>query len=418
MLFAVLAYVTGVFSPLGLMLLNGAQGRAPISVAATGLTLVSFAVLSLQPVLAARLRTLDRLFGLDSIYILHKTMGMAGAVLLLCSLAVLGAAGGEWGSHAAGITACGILSVLGITAFLHAQLGMTYESWRSLHNVLALSALVAAFIEALLLAGSFPVRAVCTALFLAGLGAYTSHRIIGPAIRRKHPYRVRSVTNEARNVWTIALEPPDGAPLDHLPGQFQFLTFDGGRGEEHPFTISTSPGSGVVHASTIKGSGDFTRTIGSVRPGDTVGVQAPFGRFSYVLHPDEKDLVLIAGGIGITPFMSMLRHMRDTNADKDVLLLYANNTEEDIVFRRELDEIASGRAPRLRVVHVLGKPGGDWQGERGSVGNELIGKYCPDGLANKAFWLCGPPPMMTALIALLIGHGVPSRRVRSERFAL
>jgi ferredoxin-NADP reductase len=149
-----------------------------------------------------------------------------------------------------------------------------------------------------------------------------------------------------------------------------------------------------------------------------VAVQAPFGRFSYLLHPDERDLVFIAGGIGITPLMSMLRHMRREGSGHDVLLLYGNVGERDIVFREELANIQAGTAPRLQVVHVLSRAGAEWQGERGRIDAAMIRKYASGDLAARSFYLCGPPPMMAALIASLSAMGVPPRKIRSERFAL
>jgi ferredoxin-NADP reductase len=270
--------------------------------------------------------------------------------------------------------------------------------------------------------GAWPVTVIWVLLFVSAAAAYVYHKFVGPSLRGKRPFRVESIIRETHNVWTITLAPPEGREqFEYLPGQFQFLTFLRGsrlRGEEHPFTISSSPGRKGFHASTIKESGDFTRTIGETRAGDLVAVQAPFGRFSYLLHPGERDLVFIAGGVGITPLMSMLRHMRDMDADKEVLLLYANSTEQDILFRDELDRIASAERPRLSVVHVLSKAAPEWRGERGHIDQAVIRKYCRGDLEGKSFYLCGPPAMMTALIAAVIDLGVPSRRVRSERFAL
>ncbi len=94
-----------------------------------------------------------------------------------------------------------------------------------------------------------------------------------------------------------------------------------------------------------------------------------------MLHPEDKDLVFFAGGIGITPFMSMLRHMRDTESDLRVVLLYANRSEADIVFRNELTEMEEAEKPRLRVVHILSNPGSNWTGERGHVDREKIGRF-------------------------------------------
>jgi predicted ferric reductase len=348
-------------------------------------------------------------------------MGMIAGATLLCSLAFQTA--GSVLSHTwPAIVTAGLLVTVVLTAFLYRELRMSYETWRTFHNVLALAALTAVFLQALLAipgTGKGPIGASLALYFAAGVAAYVQHRVVGPVTRRKNLYRVDRVERETHNVWNLTLKPPDGAArFDFMPGQFQFLTFHKGRGEEHPFTISSSPALPGVHTATIKESGDFTRGIGMVRAGDLLAVQAPFGRFSYLLHPQEKDIVFIAGGIGITPIMSMLRHMRDSAAEMDVHLLYANQSEEDIVFKKELEELASEKAPRLRVTHVLDRPGEGWTGERGRIDLPMIKKNVSGDLQAKAFYLCGPPPMMNALITSLIENGVPSRQVRTERFSL
>lgn len=385
------------------------------------LLLVTFPMLALQPVLSARLGMLDRSFGLDTVYLFHKLMGMTAGTLLLVA-AVFRTVSSPLASSWPDPAAASLLSAVVLTAFLYRQLRMSYEAWRRLHNVLVLLTLAAVFVLALLAvpaAGKTLMRIMLTFYFGAGSAAYLHHRVIGPLKRRRLLYRVDCVERETHNVWNLTLSAPEGAArFDFLPGQFQFLTFDQGAGEEHPFTISSSPTLPGVHTATIKESGDFTRGIGKVREGDLLAVQAPFGRFSYVLHPDEKELVFIAGGIGITPFMSMLRHMRDQAADQDVLLLYASMTEKDIVFKNELQELAAGAAPRLRVTHVLARPGAGWTGKSGRIDGSLIEQMVTGDLRAKAFYLCGPPPMMHALITTLIEKGVPSHRVRSERFAL
>jgi predicted ferric reductase len=397
-------------------------GRALLPQIVEFLILAVFPILSLQPVLSARLRVLDRSFGLDTIYILHKIMGMT-AVATLIGAVVLQAGEKEGVSQALpGVVAAGLSLVLVLTAFFYRELRIRYESWRRLHNVLAVAALSTLYAHALFITAGYsktPMRIVLTLYLATGAAAYLWHCLIGPIGRRRNLYRIAHVARETPNVWSLTLEPLEGAArFDFLPGQFQFLTFKQGKGEEHPFTISSSPTLPGVHTATIKESGDFTRGIGMVRPGDLLAVQAPFGRFSYLLYPDEHDIVFIAGGIGITPIMSMLRHMRDSRADKDIELFSANHGEEDIVFRRELEEIAKGEAPRLRVRHVLSKPGPGWTGERGHIDWPLLEKNLSGDLRAKAYYLCGPPTLMNALITTLIDKGIPARQVRSEQFSL
>jgi ferredoxin-NADP reductase len=135
------------------------------------------------------------------------------------------------------------------------------------------------------------------------------------------------------------------------------------------------------------------------------------------LHPDERDLVFIAGGIGITPLMGMLRHMRDTKAALPVLLLYANKDEKEIAFRKELAEIERGKYPRLKVVHCLSNPAKGWKGETGRLDQERIERWCGEGITEKAFYICGPPGLLEATIANLRALGVPDRRMHIEIFS-
>jgi ferredoxin-NADP reductase len=137
-----------------------------------------------------------------------------------------------------------------------------------------------------------------------------------------------------------------------------------------------------------------------------------------VLHPEERDFVFIAGGIGITPFMSMIRHMVAEGSQAPVLLLFANKTEEDIVFQQELEQLRrEGRLP-LEIVYILERPPAGWGGETGLITRRLIERHAGSRPSGKAFYVCGPPAMMDAVIPTLRRMGVPRRSLHSERFAL
>jgi predicted ferric reductase len=399
----------------------------------SSLSLIALIALCFQPVLAARIKWLDRMLGLDVVYIIHKTMGiMAGTVAALWPI-TLAVSRNDWGlllGIGSPLPICfmdagAILAIIIVlTALLYRQMGFGYETWRTIHNVLALLILILVFTSGMFDSGgteSEIIKFLRAFFLLIAVSAYAYHKILGPWQRQKHPFIVTEIKRENHNVWTLKLSPPEGYPgLSHIPGQFQFLTFYRERGlpqEEHPFTIASS-GVDELHSSTIKESGDFTSTIGKTKIGDAIAVQAPFGRFSYVFHPDEQNIVFIAGGIGITPFISMLRHMRITKAVKKVLLLYANNNEQDIVFRDELDEVANGEKPQLTVIHVLSKPDMAWKGERGFINKELIESSINGEVKDWAFYVCGPPPMMTAIIGLIASLGVSPAHIHSERFAL
>ncbi len=423
---ALLLYVFAVSLPLALALIYGTEtGANAIETFAALCLQVAFPILALQPVIASRPRILDRLFGLDNVYLFHKTMGMTAGASLLAAF-ILFASELETHSVTSWLKIPSVSSLLAAAliagALLHRQIGLSYEKWRLTHNVAAIAVIALLFFQGFFTARSgVTVKSLWLLFFLAGVSFYVNHKFLGPMHRRNNPFSVEDIRQETHNVWTLRIRPPENERrFGFLPGQFQFLTFmsAGLPAEEHPFTIASSPGEDGWHASTIKESGDFTSRIGQIKPGDPIAVQAPFGRFSYTLYPDERDLVFITGGIGITPFMSMLRHMRESGADIKVVLLCSNRTEEDIVFKKELEEISGGSYPHLKVVHVLSRGSESWTGERGHIDADVVKRHIEGSVGDKTFYVCGPPPMMSSLIASIIGLGVPSSKVRSERFAL
>ena len=128
--------------------------------------------------------------------------------------------------------------------------------------------------------------------------------------------------------------------------------------------------------------------------------------------------MLIGGGIGITPIMSMLRTLRD-KADRQfpLVLIYAANRPEDLAFTAEIDEMASSHDLNLDIVYVLADPDDGWTQETGFVTSDLIQRHLPEAdLKNWRYVICGPPPMMEATEAALLSMGVPIGRIESERF--
>lgn len=395
---------------------------------------MAFAILVMQVVLASRLKWVEAPFGLNLTFPFHRRMGTLAAVLLLLHPPLMAMGGGgwhliyglkvEWYILVAKAALALLLINVGVSLW-RARLGIKFEKWRLWHDILGPLVLVLAFVHSWYASEDLTVRPM-QVLWVVFLGVavllFTYHRLLRPVLLRDHLYQVMEVRQETAKVWTLKFAPPPGERrFDFLPGQFQFVTLLRGRGlpvEEHHFTIASSPTEAGYHAATIKESGDFTAGIGQTRIGDTAMIQAPFGRFSYVLHPEWDDLVFIAGGIGITPLMSNLRHLRDTEAERRVLLLYANRDEDNIVFREELAQMEAGGRPDLKVVHILSRPGATWQGERGHLDHEKLARLGGGRLATSAFWLCCPPPMIKSLVAILRDLGVPYGRISYEFFSL
>jgi predicted ferric reductase len=227
---------------------------------------------------------------------------------------------------------------------------------------------------------------------------------------RRHPLNVAEVSQETHDAWSLYFE---GKHREYEPGQFMILQLvrDGKVSEPHPFTISSSPSRERLSV-TVKSSGDFTSTIGDTKISDTAYVDAPYGVFTFFGH-DSGHFVFIAGGIGITPFISALRYMYDTKMKRDITLIFGNKTEKDIVFRGELEKMATEMAG-LKVVHVMSEQD-DWSGEKGNIGAELLERHV-DNLQDSQFFLCGPFQMIVAVEKTLRGLGVPKKRIHYERF--
>jgi predicted ferric reductase len=418
---------------------GGVLSKFSMTRAADLSALLAIAVLSMQSFLSARIRWIERPFGLDRVMLFHRTMAISAVALLLMHPLLLAAdphgeygwrllyrfsLGGEGLAISMGKAALTVLVTTAVMSLFRLSLKVRYTLWLKLHKIFALSIIAAGFVHSLSIGPHVKGSAMQT-LWVAypalALGALVYDRFIRAYILKAHAYRVADVSHETDSVWTLTMTAPGNGPVyNYRPGQFHFLTLYRSaetRHEQHPFTIASSPANRSTICCSIKASGDYTATIGKTIVGDRAALLGPFGRFSCLLHPTENNLVFIAGGIGITPFMSMLRHMAATAALCDVVLFYGNRTEKDIAFSKELEEIAAKQAPRLRVIHVLSRADSDWRGERGHITVELIERQC-EKLPGRVFYLCGPPAMMMGLAKNLKKAGVKPRNIRRESFAI
>ena len=151
-----------------------------------------------------------------------------------------------------------------------------------------------------------------------------------------------------------------------------------------------------------------------VKQGDLIEVAAPFGAFTF--RGQEADsVVLIGGGVGITPLMAAIRYLFDTAWRGDIFLVYGAQTTEHFIFRDEL-EYLQRRMPNLHVIATMARAEGtSWMGPQGHVTKELLSQSVPD-IQKRRVHLCGPPGMMEAMKKLLATVGVPSDQVKTEAF--
>ncbi|MBI3734801.1 MAG: FAD-dependent oxidoreductase [Chloroflexi bacterium] len=210
-----------------------------------------------------------------------------------------------------------------------------------------------------------------------------------------------------------------GQPFAYKPGQYVYyeldeLAFPDERGKRRHFSLSSSPTEEgqVMFTTKMRGSG-FKETLRHAPIGYELTMETPRGSF-VVPEGDARRHVFIAGGIGITPYRSILRHAADSGAPVDAFLFYFNRSASDIAFRAELEQWAA-QMPAFRLVHVLSGPEAGWSGEIGRLDEALLRKYLPD-LAGSLFWISGPPPMVKTYMELLAQIGVPEDSLRRDSF--
>lgn len=237
-----------------------------------------------------------------------------------------------------------------------------------------------------------------------------------------HRFTVQKIENETSDVWSVYISGLHMERFRFIPGQFIIIRFlaKGYYWQAHPFSLSCYPNDTYIRLS-IKASGDFTRTIGQVPVGTKAYIEGPYGTLT--AHKSQTNKILmIAGGIGITPFRGILEDLG--KAGKDIDLIYGNKTKADIALRKELEELA--QKYKIKIHHVLSNveanslqlTANSFESfSAGFVTPELISQLVPDVASREAF-LCGPPPMMDALVQSLTALGVNTQRIYFEKFAL
>jgi predicted ferric reductase len=387
------------------------------------------AMMGLQFGLTARFRYVTEPWGEDVIYHFHRRISLIAVGLVVVHPLIMFAVQPEllalpdvkdvpWGAVFAFIS-LGALIVLVVTALWRAKLNIPYELWHLSHIGLAVIAVTGGLLH--MVGWSFYLadpwkRTLWIALTIFWIGLLLYVRIAKPLFMLRRPYRVAEVRRERGDSATLVMQPDGHSGFRFRPGQFGWLTLWGSpfKITGHPFSFSSSAeaADGRVEM-TIRNLGDFTRAIPDVPVGQRVYLDGPYGAFT-IGNPADMH-VLIAGGVGITPMVSMIRTLADRGDKRPVILLYGSKDWESITFREELEALKARL--NLTVVHVLPNPPAGWTGESGYIGAEMFKRHLPPPYADHEYFICGPGVMMDAIEKVLGELGVPLSKYHSERYS-
>lgn len=197
-----------------------------------------------------------------------------------------------------------------------------------------------------------------------------------------------------------------------LPGQAANNSAD----TRHAFSIVSAPHEDELVFATRMRDSAFKHALAQLQPGAPLELDGPFGAMT--LHKKtERPAVLIAGGIGITPFMSMIRHAAHSQSPQQLVLLYSNRRPEDTAFLAELQALAAAY-PHFQLIATMtdmAQSAQTWNGPTGMIDSAFLQKTA-SGLSNPIFYVSGPPPMVSAMRDTLEAAGMDEDDVRSEEF--
>ena len=417
-----------------------------------------------QFITSSRPRFLDRMYGLPKILRFHGMMAMVGIACIVVHrfirrniFAVEKTIQVRFGMIALilfvlvvvvtlllmlGVLARRLAAIGALQRWVRRRLKLQYHHFRLMHNLTAVATLLA--LLHVLLASSTRLHwsntVVMSAWYAMAMGCYVRHKLLRPRTNRRRPLVVTAVEHETPTVTTLRLRPT--ATLDYYSGQFAYFRFaDGFPGrEEHPYTISSAPprsengqhngqhnrqNNGQAPselAITAKHSGDFSARLAEVAVGAQMFLDGPYGRFSYLHSPPNAVLYFVAGGIGITPFLSMLANMQQQREGRPTHLLWAAEKQADMIRFQQLQDLER-ELPNFRFTPIL-RDEPAWPGRNGMVSEPLLREViAADAADNQAtiiarshWYVCGPPSMMRAVQRHLQSIGVARGSIFSENF--
>lgn len=376
---------------------------------------IGFLLMTCSVILATRLEVFEELFGgLDRMYQVHRVAGTFTAVFALVHFfsipkelpaGVDPTINSTFPSAQIGMAAM-VLLVIGLFVALNRKI--SYSRWRNPHKVMALVYIlvIGHFMNA---PGIFFERFSASGILLiiaslVGMGALI-YTMFGINKRTAMRFTIEAV-NSLERATEVVLK-PDGDMLKFKPGQFAFVEIQGKDwSEPHPFTISSAPGEDRLRF-TMKVLGDWTRKVREeLKPGGEVIVRGPYGRFD-ASKTQSKKQVWIAGGIGLTPFLSKLRAMDETE-DREIHFAYAARNKEEAIFLDELKAIAA-RQKNITLYPLFSDEG---EFARIDVAKEKL----PGQLTDYEYFICGPKPMIDGLMKDLKTEGVKRKAIHVEAF--
>jgi predicted ferric reductase len=402
--------------------------------------LIGIVLYSINFILSTRLKFLEYLFGgLNRVYIAHHIIGGAALISLLLHPLMLAfrfvpgqmraaaefllpdiSAPIDWAINYGQVAFVGMVLLLLITFYVK----LPYQLWLFTHKFLGLAfffgGLHALYIPSDISIDSLLRRYILSVVFV-GMIAFIYRTLLSRIFVRHEKYVVKRVENPSEKVINIVMQPTKHL-VTYKPGQFIFINFeqDGIGTETHPFSISSSPSrnfndpDSIELSVTVKALGDYTSTLMQLKPGTIANIEGAFGRFTNTRYREPKQ-IWIAGGIGVTPFLSMAKSLVDEASKRtmplEIHMFYVVRSKSELLQQDILKKLASIENLNFHYYTYIGEV------EKRLISADIINEAA-GGLKNTDIFICGPPPMMVSLKHQFIDFRVKKRKIHTEEFSI
>jgi len=395
---------------------EGESTNFPMQKLAETLSSSAMILIATALVLSNKPRVLEPYFGgLDRMYITHKNITIIAILTLLVHIIIVPMSDNQgpgvwlgWIAYPSFLIII-LLTVAPRIPFISTFARLSYDKWKNLHKYMGLIFMVgylhSLMVEPLLL-HSLPVSIYVYTILTIGAIAYLYKEFLWERFRKRGAYTVEAVKKLNGTIAEVTLRARDNK-LTHRAGQFLYIHFDSDKTleESHPFTISSAPREGILRLS-IKSSGDWTQHMHeNLQAGANAFIDGPYGEFNYRMGSQKQ--VWIAGGIGITPFISWIRDFETAAPDKEIDFFYTTTVPEEALF---LDEIENARKHTNFRAHI------SHSARDGRLSADKIIKASGD-LIGKDIFMCGPPPMVEGFRLAFTSKGVKLSNIHYEEFS-
>jgi len=424
-------YFALVLLPAIAMLVSGYLRGNSMRDIAVFLGFLGMALAGIQLISIGRIHWLADALDMDKVYNNHHWVSLLSILLIIAHFMLLSFYNpiiatflnvfkAPWMIAAGSIGLFGLI-LIGITSVLRKSFKLDYRYWLLIHDILTITILVFGMIH-LFKVGYYTSHPFMKAIWIFEIAvwvvAFAYIRIIRPLRIGQKPYMVASVVGESNDTYTLTLAPDghEGVPFE--AGQVAWISTG-----HSPMVLSRNPFSysgssereGEIRFS-IKNLGDFTSTIPHLKKGERVYVDGPYGTFNLNDPRMKNGLVLIAGGIGLAPVMSILNTMADREDKRPVYVFYGDLNEMTALYGHEFDDLK----PKLNLafVQVLEKPLSEEYPHRGYISKDLMLEHLPQNYQDLFYFVCGPAPMLRAIEKHFDALGIPDSQTHEENYTM